>query len=82
MQKFPSALNTVPDVSSSTQKQGNAGTWISSAHEKSRVPDTFQLDAILPFSAFVAPRKINNLRVFNNSEYSDSPRLHHSINSS
>ncbi len=27
----------------------------------------------LPFSAFLASRKINNLRVFNNHEYSDSP---------
>jgi hypothetical protein len=41
-----------------------------------RVPDTFQLGAILPFSAFLASRKINKLRVFNNREYSDSLRLH------
>src|SRR5713101_7763988 len=40
------------------------------------VPDTFQLGAILPFFAFLASRKINKLRVFNTSEYSDSPRLH------
>jgi len=45
---------------------------------KSRVPDTFQLSAILPCSAFLASRKISNLRVFNNPEHSDSPRLHHS----
>lgn len=32
---------------------------------KIRVPDTFQLCAILPFSAFFASRRINNLRVFN-----------------
>src|SRR6266850_1538488 len=44
---------------------------------KSRVPDTFQLGAILPCSAFLASRKINNLCVFNRHEYSDSPRLHH-----
>jgi len=44
---------------------------------KIRVPDTFQLGAILPFFAFLASRKINKLRVFNTSEYSDSPRLHH-----
>ncbi len=43
---------------------------------KIRVPDTFQLGAILPFFAFLASRKINKLRVFNTSEYSDSPRLH------
>jgi hypothetical protein len=42
---------------------------------KIRVPDTFQLGAILPFFAFLASRKINKLRVFNTSEYSDSPRL-------
>src|SRR5437016_13911789 len=28
---------------------------------KSRVPDTFQLDAIFPFSAFLASTKISNL---------------------
>ncbi len=44
---------------------------------KIRVPDTFQLGAILPFPTFLASRKINNLRVFNNPEYSDSSRLHH-----
>ena len=43
---------------------------------KSRVPDTFQLGAIPDARAFLACRKINNLRVFNTSEYSDSPRLH------
>ncbi len=32
-----------------------------------------QLAAILPFPAFLASRKINNLRVFNTAEYSDSP---------
>jgi hypothetical protein len=42
-----------------------------------RVPDTFQLGAILPFCAFLAARKMNNLRVFNGPEHSDSPRLHH-----
>jgi hypothetical protein len=45
--------------------------------EKSCVPDTFQLRAILPYSAFLASRKINNLCVFNNHEYFDFPRLHH-----
>jgi hypothetical protein len=44
-------------------------------NEKSHVPDTFQLGAIFPFSAFLASRKINKLCVFNNHEYSDSPRL-------
>ena len=43
---------------------------------RGRVPDTFQLGAILPFPAFGASRKINKLRVFNTPEYSDSPRLH------
>ena len=43
---------------------------------KSRVPDTFQLGAIPDARAFLACRRINNLRVFNTSEYSDSPRLH------
>src|ERR1700746_2839879 len=38
-----------------------------------RVPDMFQLGAILSGSAFLACRKINNLRVFNTPEYSDSP---------
>jgi len=42
-----------------------------------RVPDTFQLGAILSFTAFLAGRKINKLRVFNTPEYSSSPRLHH-----
>jgi ABC-type dipeptide/oligopeptide/nickel transport system ATPase component len=37
-----------------------------------------QLAAIWPFSAFLASRKINKLRVFNNPKYSDSSRLHHS----
>jgi len=46
-------------------------------NEKSHVPDTFQLTAFFPFSAFLASRKINKLCVFNNHEYSDSPRLHH-----
>jgi len=50
-----------------------------SANEKSRVPDTFQLAAILPFFAFLASRKINKLRAFNKPDYSDSPRLHHSV---
>jgi hypothetical protein len=45
-------------------------------NRKPRVPDTFQLGAILTCSAFLASRKVNNLRVFNNPEYSDSPRLH------
>jgi hypothetical protein len=49
-----------------------------SANEKSRVPDTFQLGAILPFFAFLASRKINKLRVFNTPDYSDSPRLQNS----
>jgi hypothetical protein len=44
---------------------------------ESRVPDTFQLGAILAYTAFLAGREINNLRVFNTPEYSDSPRLHH-----
>lgn len=39
------------------------------------VPDTFQLSAISQFSAFLACRKINKLRVFNTRQYSDSPRL-------
>jgi hypothetical protein len=43
----------------------------------SRVPDTFQLGAISPFSAFRAARKIDKLRVFRTPEYSDSPRLPH-----
>jgi hypothetical protein len=47
--------------------------------EKPRVPDTFQLGAILSYRAFLAGRKINNLRVSNNAEYSNSPRLHHLI---
>jgi hypothetical protein len=42
---------------------------------KSRVPDTFQLGAISPCSAFLASRQINKLSVFNKPEYSDSPRL-------
>jgi len=42
---------------------------------KTRVPDTFQLGAILSYTAFLAGRKINNLRVFNIPEYSNSPRL-------
>jgi hypothetical protein len=42
-----------------------------------RVPDTFQLGAILSYTAFLASRKINRLRVFNTPEYSNSPRLHH-----
>jgi hypothetical protein len=46
-------------------------------NEKPRVPDTVQLGAISPFSAFLASLKISNLRVFNIREYSDSPRLHH-----
>jgi hypothetical protein len=45
--------------------------------EKMHVPDTFQFGAISPFSAFLASRKIRNLRVFNKPKYSDSPRLHH-----
>jgi hypothetical protein len=44
---------------------------------KTRVPDTLQLGAILPCSAFLASRKINKLRVFNTREYSDSPCLFH-----
>ena len=40
-----------------------------------RVPDTFQLGAISPCPAFLASRKINNLRVFNPPQYSNSPRL-------
>jgi hypothetical protein len=44
---------------------------------KSGVPDTFQLAAILSYTAFLAGRKINKLRVFKTGEYSDSPRLHH-----
>jgi hypothetical protein len=43
---------------------------------KSRVPDTFQLGAIPDARAFLAGRKINNLCVFNEPDYSDSPRLH------
>jgi hypothetical protein len=43
---------------------------------KTRVPVTFQLGAISPCSAFLACGKINNLRVFNTPEYSNSPRLH------
>jgi hypothetical protein len=43
---------------------------------KSRVPDTFQLSAILPLSAFWASREISNIRVFNTHEYSDSRRIH------
>jgi hypothetical protein len=42
---------------------------------KTRVPDTFQLGAISWYCAFSAGREINNLRVFNTREYSDSPRL-------
>jgi hypothetical protein len=49
------------------------------ANEKSRVPDTFQLSAILPCSTFFAFQFFNNLRVFNAHEYPDSPRLHHSF---
>src|SRR5438552_1912323 len=45
-----------------------------STNQKPHVPDTFQLGAIWQFSAFVASRKINNLRVFNRLEYSDSHR--------
>ncbi len=41
-----------------------------------RVPDTFQLGAISPCSAFLACRKINKLRVFNTPGYSDSLHLH------
>src|SRR5262249_49614488 len=41
--------------------------------QKTRVPDTFQLSAILPFSAYCALRKNNNLRVFNTPVHSDSP---------
>src|SRR5258708_34122730 len=37
---------------------------------KSRVPDAFQSDAIFPFSAFLASRKITNLTAH---EYFDSP---------
>ena len=40
-----------------------------------RVPDTFQLGAISPCSAFLACLKINKLRVFNTPGYSDFPRL-------
>jgi hypothetical protein len=43
---------------------------------EARVPDTFQLAAILPFAAFLASRNINNLHVFNTLECFDSPRLH------
>jgi len=39
---------------------------------KSRVPDTFQLGAISNARAFLTGRKINNLCVLNNPEYSDS----------
>jgi len=42
-----------------------------------RVPDTFQLGAILQYRAFLASQVFNNLRVFNTREYSDSFRLHH-----
>jgi hypothetical protein len=45
--------------------------------QKARVPDTFQLGAISWYCAFLAGRKVSNLRVFNGSGYSDSPRLHH-----
>jgi len=38
---------------------------------KVHVPDTFQLGAIFPFSAFLASCEINNLSVFNTREYSD-----------
>jgi hypothetical protein len=44
---------------------------------KSRVPDTFQLRAILPFPTPLASRRINNLRVCRTAKYFDSPRLHH-----
>ena len=37
-----------------------------------------QLAAILPFPAFLASQKVNNL-VSNTAEYSDSPRLHHFV---
>jgi hypothetical protein len=37
------------------------------------VPDTIQLGAILAYTAFLAGREINNLRVLNTREYSDSP---------
>jgi hypothetical protein len=42
--------------------------------QKSRVPDTFQLGAILPILAFLASREINKLHAFNGAEYSSSPR--------
>ena len=45
--------------------------------QNGRVPDTFQLGAILEYAAFLAGRKTNNLRLFNRLEHSDSPRLHH-----
>jgi hypothetical protein len=45
--------------------------------KKRRVPDTFQLTAILPFLSFFPFLRISNLRVFNGSESPDSPRLHH-----
>jgi hypothetical protein len=54
----------------------DAATGLRLANEKSRVPDTFQLGAIPDARAFLASRKISNLRVFNTAEYSDSPRLH------
>ena len=42
---------------------------------KVRVPDTFQLGAISPFSAFLASQKISKLRVFKAVVHSNSPRL-------
>jgi hypothetical protein len=58
-------------------EKGDLDHEIGQRAENPHVPDTFQLGAIPDARAFLACRRINNLRVFDKPEYSDSPRLRH-----
>jgi hypothetical protein len=57
-----SDIYTFPDAVAAA---GDLPHEIGERAERFRVPDTFQLAAIFPFSAFLASRKIINLPLFN-----------------
>ena len=71
----PSHLSGRPDQNS-LWKTLRGGSKDEKHRVPARVPDTFQLGAILSYTAFLASRKINKLRVFNTPEYSNSPLVH------
>ena len=72
------AATAVFQTAAKTRSAATVQTTVVREQVQTRVPDTFQFGAISWYCAFLADRKINNLRVFNSSTYSDSPRLHHS----